>query len=96
MATERFITIHSLDEIPRFANEDEEHAFWATHEFSEALWDAAPPPEQGELPEPDVLVTLRLRPGTVKRAKALARRRHLSYQLLLRDILTSHFAKTHS
>jgi hypothetical protein len=29
--------IHSLDEIPLFATEEEERAFWATHEVSDDL-----------------------------------------------------------
>lgn len=40
--------VHSLDEIPAFANECEEHEFWSTHEFSDELmeqanWDADDP-----------------------------------------------------
>ena len=34
--------INSLDEIPQFENEDEERAWWATHEFSDELWDSLP------------------------------------------------------
>jgi hypothetical protein len=34
--------IYSLDEIPDFANEDEERDFWAEHEFSDELWDSLP------------------------------------------------------
>jgi hypothetical protein len=34
--------INSLDEIPSFASEDEEAAFWETHELSPALWRSLP------------------------------------------------------
>ena len=34
--------INSLDEIPHFKNEDEERDWWATHEFSDELWDSLP------------------------------------------------------
>lgn len=35
------ITIHSWDEVPQFANEDEEWEFWSTHEMGDELWDQA-------------------------------------------------------
>jgi hypothetical protein len=40
--------IYSVDEIPDFANECEEHEFWSTHEFSDelmgqAMWDPDDP-----------------------------------------------------
>lgn len=45
----RFKLIHSLDEIPEFASEDEEHRFWSTHELADELWDQAEPlPEDVE------------------------------------------------
>src|SRR5947209_18079815 len=34
-------TVHRLEDIPQLASEAEEHAFWATHELDEALWDQA-------------------------------------------------------
>jgi hypothetical protein len=36
------IVINSLEEIPVFTNEDEEREFWATHEFSDELWESLP------------------------------------------------------
>ena len=36
-------TIHSIDEIPVFRNEDEEHTFWSTHEMGDELWENAEP-----------------------------------------------------
>lgn len=54
-ARERFTTIHSIDEIPDFASEQEDHEFWSTHDLSaellaQATWDpddpAAPPLEE--------------------------------------------------
>ena len=52
-ATRRKLAIvYRLEDIPNFANEAEEHAFWATHELSDALWDEAPPFAPGELPPP--------------------------------------------
>ena len=34
-------TIHSLAEIPKFRTEEEEHEFWSTHDFSDALMEQA-------------------------------------------------------
>lgn len=48
--TKKLTTIQRIDEIPAFTNEAEEHAFWATHELSSALWDQAQPLAPGELP----------------------------------------------
>jgi len=44
--------IRNLEEIPEFASEAEEHAFWATHELSDTLWDQAEPFQAGVLPRP--------------------------------------------
>jgi hypothetical protein len=37
------IPVESLDDIPSFANEDEEHEFWSTHSFGEVLLDQMGP-----------------------------------------------------
>lgn len=39
----RFITVRSVDEIPRFRTEQEEREFWDTHDFSEDLLDQTQP-----------------------------------------------------
>jgi hypothetical protein len=84
-------TIDRLEDIPAFASEEEEHAFWATHEFSDALWDQAEPFEPNELPHPRALarpIVIRLDEHTVTRIQALARRRHKGYQTLLQEFIT--------
>src|SRR5947199_3796844 len=45
-------TVHRLEDIPQFASEAEEPAFWASHELDEALWDQAEPFGPDELPPP--------------------------------------------
>jgi hypothetical protein len=35
------ILVGSLDEIPRFASEDEERDWWATHDLADELWEPA-------------------------------------------------------
>lgn len=44
--------IHSADEIPSFASEVEEAAFWAEHEIGDDLWDQLPLVAEEELPPP--------------------------------------------
>ena len=48
----RLTVVHRLEDIPAFATEAEEHAFWASHELSEALWEQAELLEADELPTP--------------------------------------------
>jgi hypothetical protein len=89
------ITIHRLDEIPSFGNEAEEHAFWATHELSDDLWDQSEPLEPGELPPPRPSLTpvvINLDQPTLDRVKALARRRRQAYQKLLADLVAARLA----
>ena len=89
-------TIQDLKDIPQFASEAEERAFWATHELSDALWDQAEPLEPGELPTPRAPTTpvvIQLDEATLRRAKALARRRHKGYQAVLAEIIVSHLAE---
>ncbi|HZS87354.1 MAG TPA: CopG family antitoxin [Chloroflexota bacterium] len=83
--------IHHLEEIPAFANEDEEHAFWATHELAPELWESAEPLEPDELPAPRSVtrpVAIRFDEHTLARIKTLARRRHKGYQTLLKEFVT--------
>ncbi len=52
--------IHSLDEIPKFTDEDEEDRFWSTHRFSkELLRQGRPPPAR---------ITALLKPAREERA----------------------------
>jgi hypothetical protein len=84
-------TIHRREDIPAFTSEAEEHAFWATHELSDALWDQAEPFGADELPPPRSVTTpvvLHLDEHTLSRLKALARRQHKTYQTLLTELVT--------
>lgn len=83
--------IHSRDEIPAFASEAEEAAFWATHEIADDLWDRLPAVPEDELPpaRPRTRpVGIRFDESTLKRIKILAARRHKGYQTLLREFIT--------
>jgi len=59
--TKSLAIIHRIEDIPPFANEAEEHAFWASHELSDELWSRAEPLRPDELPPP--------RPSTLIRRK---------------------------
>jgi len=83
--------IHSRDEIPVFASEAEETAFWATHEIADDLWDRLPTVPEEELPpaRPRTRpVGIRFDESTLNRIKVLAQRRHKGYQTLLREFIT--------
>ena len=79
-----------MEDIPAFRTEAEEHAFWSTHEFSDALWDQAEPFAEGELPpaRPNTIsVTLYLDTHTLERLKALSRSQQKEYHILLREFV---------
>ena len=85
------IVIHHLDEIPTFASEAEEHAYWATHELAPDLWDRAEPLEPNELPAPRSVtrpVAIRFDQHTLTRIKRLAHHRKKAYQTLLKEFVT--------
>ena len=88
---DRLTVIHRLEEIPDFADEDEEHTFWATHELAPDLWERAEPLEADELPAPRSVtrpVAILFDEHTLARIKHLARRRHKGYQTLLKEFVT--------
>lgn len=88
--TESRTIIHNLSEIPVFTDEDEERAFWATHEVSDELANAAEPIPDDELPPArprSRSVTLRIETDTLTRLKAVAAYKGMPYQTLLKDFL---------
>ena len=74
-----------MPKIPQFANEQEEAEFWATHDATEFLdetkpmnatfMDARPPKKQ---------ISLRLDPDVIDKLKAIATRKGVGYQTLIR------------
>ena len=86
--------IERVEDIPVFANEDEEHRFWSTHSFSDVLLDQMHPVREGgddffppARPRAARLVPLRLGDDVVTRAKVLAAKRHTGYQTLLKEFV---------
>jgi hypothetical protein len=61
--------LHSLDEIPEFATEDEEDEFWATHSLGPELLDQMGPPPPGLLPPPRPRSTAK--PGATDRHRTV-------------------------
>ncbi len=86
-----FTTVYHLEDIPAFINEDEEHKFWASHEFSDELWDQAQPLMPDELPSPraeTARVTIPIDTDMLKRIKALAHTQHKEYRTLLTEFVS--------
>jgi predicted DNA binding CopG/RHH family protein len=86
----KMTTLHSLEEIPAFATESEEAAFWATHEIADELWDELPAVSDDQLPpaRPRTRpVGIRFDEFMLQRIKDLAARRHIGYQTLLREFI---------
>lgn len=75
----------SWREIPAFADEGEEAAFWAEHQLDARLMNSA-------LHRPDVrestTITLRFDPRMLARIKRLARSRYLNYQSMIKQWLS--------
>jgi hypothetical protein len=85
--------INSWDEVPAFANEDEEHEYWSTHCLGPGIlsqmkhrWEEPDPDPRLPSPRP-VSIRLRLEGETYVRLRRLAHRRGVAYKALLRELL---------
>lgn len=88
--------INSWDEVPRFANETEEHDYWATHCLGDALLPTFTRRGDPRLPEPraeapDVPVSLTRE--TIQRLHELALRKGSTYQSLAREFIAQRLAE---
>jgi hypothetical protein len=84
------IAIHSFEQVPDFASEAEERAFWDSHDLGDDLVQQMEPVPDGILPAPRARtrpVSLRFDESTLRRLKALAKRRHKGYQTLLKEFV---------
>lgn len=82
------------EDIPSFANEDEEHRFWSTHSLGPGLLaQMESVPEEGDEDLPPARprtarsVPLHLGDDVVSRAKVLAAKRNTGYQTLLKEFV---------
>ncbi|MBA3945602.1 MAG: hypothetical protein H0X37_13675 [Herpetosiphonaceae bacterium] len=80
--------IQSMNEIPVFASEEEEHRFWQTYELAEELWETLPTIPKEELPQPRTKpVPVRFDEDVLRRVKALAAKRHTGRTSTLRMVV---------
>ncbi len=85
----RMRTVHSWDEVPAFASEAEEAAFWATHELGDELLEQMRPRADPKLPRPRTRpIAIRFDESTLARVKDLARRRGKGYQTLVKEFVS--------
>jgi predicted DNA binding CopG/RHH family protein len=96
MAKERK-EIKGWDEVPSFASEKEEQAWWDEHDISEELLetfeprserDHLPPPREKTITRPrKAPISVRMEDDLVNRLKALAAIKGVGYQTLLRQFV---------
>ena len=74
--------------IPHFANEDEERRFWAKHDVLDYFdWNKATQPSFPNLKPSTVSISLRLPVSMLEELKALANKRDVPYQSLMKVFL---------
>jgi CopG antitoxin of type II toxin-antitoxin system len=84
------IRVDDLNDVPNFANEDEEAKFWGTHSLSERALDQMGPLDDDELPPPRERtrpVAIRFDDDVINRLKTVARLKHKGYQTLLKEFV---------
>ena len=77
------IVVNQPAEIPTFADEDEEHEFWGTHELGPGMLAGG---RRSEEPRTRPLA-IRFDATTLARLRRLAERRGVGYQTLLREFV---------
>jgi len=75
-------------EIPDFKDEDEERAFWATHDSSEYVdWDSAESVILPQLKPSTKTISLRLPEAMLDELRVIANKRDVPYQSLIKVFL---------
>lgn len=90
-ARRRMKVVRSWDDVPAFASEEQEAAFWASHELGEELLETMKPGTVKGLPKPRARtrpIAVRFDAVTLRRVKDLAARRGVGYQTLLKEFVT--------
>lgn len=90
-----FIIVYDPADVPEFASEADEVAYWDTHTWSEDLLEqAARTSRNPKLPPPRDRATVQSRPtslrleaNTTERLKRLAEKKGLAYQTLLKQFV---------
>lgn len=92
-----FTIIYDPADVPEFASDADEVAYWESHTWSEALMDEAaarprnprlPAPREEGKPPPLRPTSLRLDRHTTDRLRSLAKRKGLGYQTLLKQFIS--------
>ena len=94
----RIKTIRHADQVPRFATEAEEHAFWSAHDMSDEQWKSLPRVPDSELPPPRPRtqpVEIFLEDETLQRIKALAAERGIRHQKMLKQFVLDRLEEEH-
>ena len=74
--------------LPDFSDEDEERAFWATHDSAEYLdWSQARPAVFPRLKPSTKTISLRLPESMLNELRLLANKRDVPYQSLIKIVL---------
>ncbi len=87
--------IEALEEVPAFSSDEEEAQFWATHELGEGLLSRMEAPPEGLLPasRPRAkAISLRIDPDVLAAVKAVAKKRDMPYQTLLKQYVVDRLA----
>ena len=82
--------IASLDDIPKFATEAQEQAFWDKHELDAELFDSKNNDALLNLPLGKTKsrnISIRLEEDVIKRAKVIAKEKGVGYQTLLKQFM---------
>jgi len=82
--------VKRFEEIPPFHSEEEEAQFWAEHELSDDLLSEMQPLGEDVLPAPRTAarpVSVRFETQVLHRLRALAKRRGMRYQTLLKQFV---------
>jgi predicted DNA binding CopG/RHH family protein len=80
--------MNSIKKIPKFKNEDEERAFWATHDSTEYInWKKANKVILSNLKPSIKSISLRLPESMIEELKLLANKKDVPYQSLLKIFL---------
>ena len=81
-------------QIPKFKNEDEERAFWETHDSTDYInWDKAEKITFSNLKPSVKKISLRLPETMLEELKLLANKRDVPYQSLLKIFLAERIEK---
>jgi hypothetical protein len=84
MAPQESSSLPKARQVPEFASEDEERAWWASHDTSELPGEDTDLRYVGPDAEHARAVTVRLDHQTVERLQALAAREHIDHHALVR------------